>query len=80
VAWGLHDSVQFEKQGRPAVTVITTAFETAAGVRAVVLGLPDHPTVMVDHPLTGRSPAEVEAMAGAAAARVAAGLTREAAR
>jgi hypothetical protein len=35
---------------------------------------------MVDHPLTGRSPAEVEAMAGAAAARVAAGLTREAAR
>lgn len=74
MAWGLHDSVEFEKHGRPAVTVITTAFATAATARASVLGLPDHPTVAIEHPLASRVPAEVDALAAAVAAAVAAGL------
>src|SRR5262249_12592175 len=38
VTWGLHDSVQIEKAGRPAVTVVTEAFKGAAAARAAVLG------------------------------------------
>jgi hypothetical protein len=76
VAWGLHDSVEIEGRGRPAVTVVTEAFETAAAARAGVLGLPDHRAVVVEHPLASRTHAEVEKMAAAAVARVAAGLCR----
>ena len=61
-----HDSVEFEKQGRPAVTIVTTAFKTAVQSRLNGLGLPDHPTVVTDHPLASRSLAEVNAMAARA--------------
>jgi hypothetical protein len=57
------------------VTVLTEAFETAAAARAGVLGLPEHRTVVIEHPLASRTPSEVEKMAEAAVARVAAGLT-----
>jgi len=75
VAWGLHDSVEMERQGRPAVTVITQAFEVAAAMRAGVLGLPEHPTVVVEHPLASRTVADVETMVDAAVGRIAAALT-----
>ena len=65
-----------EQQGRPAVTVVTEAFETAAVARAAVLGLPDHPRVLVAHPLASRRAAELETMAAAAAASVAAALLK----
>jgi hypothetical protein len=74
VTWGLHDSVEIEQQGRPAVTVVTEAFRTAALARASVLGLPEHPAVIVEHPLASRTPPEVEKVAAAAVARIAAGL------
>jgi hypothetical protein len=74
VAWGLHDSIEIEKQGRPAVTVLTTAFETAAAARAGALGRPDHRTVVVQHPIASLMPSEVEKMAIDAVARVAAAL------
>jgi hypothetical protein len=77
VTWGLHDSVAIEKKGRPAVTVVTEAFQTAAFARAGVLGLPEHPTVIVEHPLASRTPSEVEKVAAAAAARIVAGLSRQ---
>ena len=78
MAWGLHDSVEIEKQGRPAVTVVTEAFQTAAVARAAVLGLPDHPRVIVEHPLASRTPSEVEKIAVEAAARIVASLSRQA--
>lgn len=78
MAWGLHDSVEMERQGRPAVTVITQAFETAAAMRAGVLGMAEHPMVVVDHPLASRTPAEVETMVDAAVGRIAAALSGEA--
>ena len=77
MTWGLHDSVEIERHGRPAVTVVTEAFRTAALARAAVLGLPEHPAVIVEHPLASRTPSEVEKVAVAAAARIAAGLCRQ---
>jgi len=76
VTWGLHDSVQIEKSGRPAVTVVTEAFQAAAEARARVLGLPEHPRVIIEHPLASRMPSEVEKVAAAAAERIVAGLSR----
>src|SRR5262249_50687621 len=43
--------------------------------RAAVLGLPEHPRVIVEHPLASRTPSEIEKVAVAAAARIAAGLS-----
>ena len=76
MTWGLHDSVEMEQQGRPAVTVVTEAFEAAAVARATALGLPDHPRVSVAHPLASRRGDEVEKMAGAAVASVAAAIVK----
>jgi hypothetical protein len=38
-----------EQHGRPAVTLVTEAFEAAAVARAAALGLPDHPRVATTH-------------------------------
>ena len=76
MTWGLHDSVEMEQHGRPAVTVVTEAFEAAAVARAAALGLPDHPRVTVAHPLASRRGDEVAEMAAAAAAAVAAALMK----
>ena len=76
MTWGLHDSVEMEQQGRPAVTVVTEAFETAAVARAAALGLPDHPRVIVTHPLASRRSDEVAKMAATAAGAVVAALMK----
>ena len=65
-----------EQKGRPAVTVVTEAFEGAANARATALGLPDHPRVSVAHPLASRRAADVEKMAAAAVASVAAAIVK----
>ena len=59
------------------MTVVTEAFQGAADARAAVLGLPEHPRVIVEHPLASRTPSEVEKVAAAAVSRIAAGLSRE---
>lgn len=76
MTWGLHDSIEIEKAGRPAVTVVTEAFQAAAGARADVLGLPEHPRVIIEHPLASRTLSEVEKVAARAAQRIVAGLSR----
>ena len=76
MAWGLHDSVEMEQQGRPAVTVVTEAFENASTARAAALGLPDHPRVAIAHPLASRRADEVQKMAESAAASVAAAIVK----
>jgi len=65
-----------EQQGRPAVTVVTEAFQQAAVARAAALGLPEHPRIAIAHPLASRRGDEVEKMAVDAAASVAAALVK----
>ncbi len=55
--------------------MLTTAFETAAQVRAKTLGLEGHPFVIVQHPLASKTDAEVKVMAEALVDGVARGLT-----
>ena len=58
-AWGLHDGIEFEKKGRPAVTVITHAFIHAAQLRAQALGLTEHPVVVIDHPIASKNASQI---------------------
>ena len=57
--------------------MITTAFETAAQMRAKTLGLEGHPLVVVQHPLASRSAAEVKAMAESLVDAIARGLVKQ---
>ena len=47
----MHDGITFEQTGKRAVVLCTTPFEVTAKNMARMLGLPDYPFVMVDHPL-----------------------------
>jgi hypothetical protein len=74
ITWGLHDSIEFEKLGKPAVNVITSGFTVAAKARARTLSMQDHPVVAVQHPLANKTDAEVKAMAREIAKQVVDGL------
>jgi len=43
--------------------MLTTAFETAAHMRAKTLGLGGHPLVVIPHPLASKTEAEVKVIA-----------------
>ena len=58
--------------------MLTTAFETAAQLRAKTLGLEGHPLVVMPHPLASRTLAEVKMIAASVVDGVARGLTRSA--
>lgn len=45
------------------MSVLTKAFTVAAAIRGRVLGIPDHPMVVLDHPLASKTRAEMEAAA-----------------
>jgi hypothetical protein len=59
----LHDGVSFEQLGKRAIVVCTEPFEVTAKNIARMLGLPDYPFVMVEHPLGSRSLNEVKVLA-----------------
>ena len=56
------------------MTVITEVFKTAAVIRAKMLGMPEHPTVIVEHPMASKTEAEVLSMAERFVDLVASGL------
>ena len=65
-----------ERQGVPAVSVMTTRFVTAAKLMAKVLGMPDHPFVVIEHPISNAGDAGLEARAKAVAGEVLLRLVR----
>ena len=54
--------------------MITEAFRKAAAIRAKVLGFPDHPVVVLEHPIANRTEVEMSDMAERAIDLVASGL------
>jgi len=44
------------------VVVITEAFKTAGSIRAKTLGMPEHPRVVVEHPMASKTEPEVQDM------------------
>ena len=59
----MHDTVWFEIQGIPAVTVASEEFETAAATQAEALGLPEAQRVFVKHPIQDATDDEMRAKA-----------------
>jgi alkanesulfonate monooxygenase SsuD/methylene tetrahydromethanopterin reductase-like flavin-dependent oxidoreductase (luciferase family) len=56
----LHDTIQLERFGIPAVPVATHEFMGAARAQAAALGRPDFDAVYVRHPIQDQTKAEVE--------------------
>jgi hypothetical protein len=71
----LHDTVWFEIQGKPAVSLASTEFRDAAQVQADALGLSDARCVFVAHPIQDATDEEMQAKADAVVDEVVRALT-----
>lgn len=58
--------------------MLTSAFQTAARLRAKTLGLEGHPLVVMQHPLASRTEVAVKSIAAELVDSVANGLTKAA--
>jgi hypothetical protein len=54
-----------ERQGVPAIGVMTTRFASAAALMGRVLGMPDYRFVVIDHPISSASDEQLAAYARA---------------
>jgi hypothetical protein len=70
----VHDTTNFEAEGRPAVFIASTEFIDAAHAQAEALGF-DPAAVFVPHPIQDRNDAELHALADAALEEIVAKLT-----
>jgi hypothetical protein len=65
-SWSVHDSIEIQKRGRFAVTLITHAFDALAKSEKEAFGAPDHPVLVVQHPIGTVKLDEVKRRADAA--------------
>ena len=71
----MHDTVWFEIQGVPAVSIASSAFVDAAATQAQALGMEDAKCVFVSHPIQDATDEEMQAKADACVEAVIAALT-----
>ena len=55
----MHDTIEFEKRGIPATTVITAAFKNAAVFQYRAKGMDGHPYIELPHPISNLKPEEM---------------------
>ena len=70
----MHDTVWFEIQGTPAVSIASTEFVDAAETQARALGMLDAQRVFVSHPIQDANDEEMRAKADAVVDQVVAAL------
>ena len=56
----VHDTIEFEKLGIPATTVITTAFTNAAVFQFRAKGMEGHPYIELPHPVSNLKREEMQ--------------------
>jgi hypothetical protein len=71
----LHDTVWFEIQGTPAVSIASTEFADAADTQATALGMKDARCVFVAHPIQDATDDEMREKADAVIDKVIEALT-----
>ncbi len=71
----MHDTVWFEIQGTPAVSIASSEFKDAAQTQASALGMKYAKRVFVQHPIQDATDAEMREKAEAVVAEVIAALT-----
>jgi hypothetical protein len=59
----LHDGISFEQLGKRALVLCTEPFEVTARNIARIMGLPNYPFLMVQHPIGSCTLAELRARA-----------------
>lgn len=69
-AYSVHDTVELEKAGRPAVVVTTTRFEPVAKTMSASMGMPDTRRLVLPHPIGGTDEPTLHEWADAAADRL----------
>jgi hypothetical protein len=72
----LHDTINLENLGIPAVPIATGEFRTAARAQAAALNRPDFDAIYVTHPIQDQTKQEIEARADAALLEIVARLTQ----
>jgi hypothetical protein len=72
----LHDALEAERLGIPAVAVITENFVKSAQVVAKINGLPDYKFVVIGHPIANDSDEVLHAKAQGAIEEIVALLTK----
>jgi hypothetical protein len=55
----LHDAIAAERQGVPAIAVMTERFVSAAELMCRALGMPNYRFVVIGHPISSASDAEL---------------------
>ena len=71
----MHDTVWFEIQGTPAVSIASTEFDDAGQTQADALGMPGAKRILVPHPIQDANDAEMSAKADAIVDEVIAALS-----
>jgi alkanesulfonate monooxygenase SsuD/methylene tetrahydromethanopterin reductase-like flavin-dependent oxidoreductase (luciferase family) len=71
----VHDTTNFEAEGRPAVFIASTEFIEAAHAQAEALGF-DPAAVFVAHPIQDRTDEELRALADGAIDEIISRLTK----
>jgi hypothetical protein len=69
-AYSVHDAIELEQAGRPAVVVTTTRFEPIATTLSASLGLPAARLLVLPHPIGGTDEPTLHEWADAAADRL----------
>jgi hypothetical protein len=59
----LHDGISFEQLGKRALVLCTEPFEVTARNIAKIMGLPNYPFLMVQHPIGSCTLPELKARA-----------------
>jgi len=65
-AYSVHDAIELEKVGKPAIVVTTTQFATIAETMSEHFGLPDTRRLVLPHPIGGTDAMTLESWADAA--------------
>jgi len=73
----VHDIVDIEKRGVPAVFVASAEFVSAADAQSKSLGFPEVARVFTPHPIQDRTDDEMRAYADAALDEIVAPVTRQ---
>jgi len=56
----VHDTIEFEKRGIPATTIITAAFKNAAVFQFRAKGMDGHAYIELPHPISNLEPEEMQ--------------------
>jgi hypothetical protein len=58
----VHDTIALEQRGIPTAVIITQAFTKTAAFQFRAKGMPGHPSVVLPHPISNLTTADIRAL------------------